>query len=72
MIKGDLRMSLWIGKPKAVVNGISVDIDPDKPVSPVIIQGRTFLPLRFIGETLDFKVDWDSLTERITLTYPRD
>ena len=70
--KETTSIQLWIGKPKALVNGAEVDIDSDKPVSPVIIQGRTFLPLRFTGETLGFKVDWDASTQRITLTYPKD
>jgi len=70
--KETTSIQLWIGKSKAVINGVTVDIDPDKPVSPVIIKGRTFLPLRFIGETLGFKVDWDAPTQRITLTYPKD
>ena len=70
-IKKDATIiQLWIGKPKAMVNGVSVDIDPDKPVSPVIIKGRTFLPLRFIAEAFEFKVDWEASIQRITLTYP--
>jgi hypothetical protein len=55
-----------------MVNGVSVDIDPDKPVYPVIVKGRTFLPLRFIAEAFEFKVEWDASTQRITLTYPKE
>lgn len=72
-IKKDATIiQLWIGKPKAMVNGVSVSIDPDKPVSPVIVKGRTFLPLRFIAEQFEFKVEWDATTQRITLTYPKE
>lgn len=70
IIKGEILIQLWIGKPKAVVNGKEVPIDPQKPLSPVIVKGRTFLPLRFIAETFEFKVDWDPKTQGITLTYP--
>jgi len=68
--KGTISIQLWIGRPKAIVNGKEVSIDTQKPVSPMIVKGRTFLPLRFIGETFEFKVDWDGATQGITLTYP--
>ncbi|MDD4028938.1 MAG: stalk domain-containing protein [Caldisericia bacterium] len=35
---------------------------------PCIINGRTMVPLRFIGETFGAKVDWDGVTQTITLT----
>ena len=61
---------LWIGKPKALIDGVEVPIDPQKPLSPMIVKGRTFLPIRFVAESFDFKVDWDPKTQGITLTYP--
>jgi hypothetical protein len=72
IVKNSVLIQLWIGRPKARINGVSVDIDPDKPVYPVIVKGRTFLPLRFIAEAFEFKVDWDAPTQRITLTYPKE
>ncbi|HOW03182.1 MAG: hypothetical protein KBH94_02185 [Caldisericia bacterium] len=68
--KDNIKIELWIGKITALVNGKEVKIDPDKPVAPVIVSGRTFLPLRFVTENLGFKVDWDAATQTITLTYP--
>lgn len=68
--KDNIRIELWIGKTTALVNGEEVKIDPEKPVAPVIVSGRTFLPLRFVAENLGFKVDWDADTQTITLTYP--
>jgi hypothetical protein len=70
ILKGYITLQLWIGKPKAIVNGKEVDINTQKPVSPVIVKGRTFLPLRFIAETFEFKIDWDPKIQSITLTYP--
>jgi len=64
----NLSLIFWIGNPKAVVNGKEVDIDPEKPVSPVIVKNRSYLPLRFIGEAFGFHVDWDPATQWITLT----
>jgi hypothetical protein len=68
--KGDISLTLWIGKPNAIVNGKQVKIDPDKPLSPMIRNGRTFLPLRFVAESFQFKVDWEAATQTITMTYP--
>lgn len=68
--KDALTMELWIGKEMAMVNGNEVKIDPEKPLSPVIVNGRTFLPLRFVAENLGFKVDWNGATQTIILTFP--
>ncbi len=68
--KDSISIELWIGKPTAMVNGKEVRIDAEKPVSPVIVSGRTFLPLRFVAENLGFKVEWDGATQVITLSYP--
>ena len=68
---GPISVELRIGNPKALVNGKEVAIDPNDKVTPVIVKGRTFVPLRFVAETFDFKVDWDAKTQGITLTYPK-
>jgi hypothetical protein len=68
--KDALTMELWIGKPTALVNGNEVKIDAEKEVSPVIVNARTFLPLRFVAENLGFKVDWEASSQKITLSYP--
>lgn len=55
---------LWLGKKEATLNGQNLTMDvPAKEV-----QGRTLLPLRFVGESLDCKVDWlaDKRLVRIT------
>lgn len=68
-----ITIDLWIGKNIASVNGKSVSIDPNNPkVVPLIIQGRTMLPVRFVAENLGCKVDWDGATKTITITYPKD
>lgn len=66
-------IELWIGKNIARVNGNYKFIDPNNPkVVPLIISGRTMLPVRFIAENLGCQVDWDSITKTITITYPKD
>jgi hypothetical protein len=50
--KGDV-IELWIGKKDAKINGRQIQIDPNNPkVVPVINNGRTLLPMRFVGENL--------------------
>jgi len=45
----------------AKVNGVDTPIDPTNPkVVPMIISGRTMLPVRFVAENLGCKVDWDT------------
>jgi len=58
-------MVLWIGKTTALVDGNKVSLD----VAPTIINGRTYLPLRFISENLGASVNWDSTTQTVTIYY---
>jgi hypothetical protein len=66
----DTIIELWIGKNVARVNGVDTPIDPNNPkVVPMIIQGRTMLPVRFVAENLGCQVDWDANTKTVTITY---
>ena len=66
----DTIIELWIGKNIARVNGVDTPIDPNNPkVVPMIIQGRTMLPVRFVAENLGCQVDWDANTKTVTITY---
>jgi DNA-binding beta-propeller fold protein YncE len=47
-------VKVWIGKAEGEVNGKKVKID----APPVIIDGSTFVPLRFIAEAFDAEVRW--------------
>ena len=46
------------------VNGVANEED----VAPIILNDRTLVPIRFITEALDGKVDWNPETKEITLT----
>ncbi|WP_248924525.1 copper amine oxidase N-terminal domain-containing protein [Paenibacillus hamazuiensis] len=37
-------------------------------VAPFTLEGRTMVPIRFIGEALGAKVDWNAEARRVTLT----
>lgn len=67
---GKDSLSLWIDKPQASLNGIALPIDAANPaVVPVITNGRTMLPLRFVAESLGIDVQYDATSKMITLTY---
>ncbi len=66
----DLTIKLWVDRPMARVNGKETPIDPDNlNITPQIRSGRTFLPLRFISETLGYTVEWIGSTQTIHVKY---
>jgi hypothetical protein len=67
---GDNSLELWIGKAVASLNGSPLPIDSaNSRVRPVILGGRTMLPIRFISESLGIDVEYETTTKMITLTY---
>jgi len=61
-----LEVKLTIGNTVVYVNGKEVQTD----VAPLIKSDRTFVPLRFIAETMGFNVEWNSANRSITITTP--
>lgn len=61
--KGDTSILLNINQPAAVVNGERIALD----VAPVLYDGRTLVPLRFVSEKLNLDVAFDSDANRIVL-----
>ena len=65
------RIEMWIGKNYAYVNGNSVPIDPDnQDITPFIKDDRTFVPLRFVSESLGMKVIWIGSFQEIFIFNP--
>jgi len=69
LIKQPIIMELWIDNPIAFINGVNIPIDKNNSLAPLVVNGRTFLPLRFVAESFNGKVDWDAPTQTITLTF---
>lgn len=61
-----LEIELTIGNTVVYVNGKEVKTD----VAPLIKSDRTFVPLRFIAETIGFNVEWNSANRSIAITTP--
>ncbi|MCX6086532.1 MAG: stalk domain-containing protein [Caldiserica bacterium] len=70
VVFGARNLELIIAKSFAVVNGIPVAIDPANAlVVPVIVKGRTMLPVRFVAEELGATVGWAPATQVVTLDF---
>jgi len=50
---------MTVGNNNALVDGNPVTLD----VPPTIVDGRTVVPLRFVGESLNANVSYDENTE---------
>ena len=63
---GQRTISMTIGSKVMVINGVDVAMS----AAPVIVNGRTFLPLRDLGYALGLnedKIAWDDATKTATL-----
>ncbi|PIV54530.1 MAG: copper amine oxidase [Caldiserica bacterium CG02_land_8_20_14_3_00_36_38] len=66
----DKAIKLWIDNPMAEVNGEKIAIDPNNSnVEPIIINSRTYMPIRFVSENLGCNVSWDNTTRKVTIIY---
>ncbi len=67
---GDITLA--IGKNIAIVNGKEEYIDPDnKKIKPFIKNGRTYLPLRFVMESIGSSVEWIPKEKAVIVIYPK-
>lgn len=57
-------ITLKIGEKRAFKNGKEIKFD----TKAVLKQDRTFVPLRFVSETLGASVDWDSKTSTVIIS----
>lgn len=61
--KQGVQIELQINNPVAKVNGNSVML----PVAPELKDGNTFIPLRFISETVESKIEWDDASRTVVI-----
>lgn len=60
-----IQLVLWIGKKTALIEGKNVELENP----PIILNGRTMVPLRFIGDNLQAKVEWIKEKNTVRITY---
>jgi hypothetical protein len=64
VITGDVKAAFWIGSDQMELNGVKKDVGAKL----FIKDGRTQVPLRFIAELLDWKVEYNKADSTIKLT----
>jgi len=57
---------LQVGNLNALVDGTFVKLEQP----PIIKEGRTMVPLRFVSESLGAQVGWDNTSKTITIVFP--
>jgi hypothetical protein len=62
--RGTSQIQLTIGSRSAFVNGRQVTLD----VPPMVVGGRTLVPLRFVSEAMGAGVDWEPSTRTVFIT----
>lgn len=62
-MRGDTKIECWINKIFAAVDDDQVKLD----VPPMIVAGRTLVPLRFFAEALGAEVRWDGATSTVEI-----
>ncbi len=45
------------------------DVKNEMDTAPVIKDGRTLLPIRYVSETFGAKVDWDGKEEKVSISF---
>ena len=59
---------LQLDNPYLTKNGTLQEIDPGRGTVPIIISGRTMVPIRAIVEAMDGTVGWEGTAQKITLS----
>jgi hypothetical protein len=61
--KGSTTINLQIGSTTALYNGSQATLD----ATPQIVDGRTLVPARFVGEALWAQVSWDAANRQVDI-----
>lgn len=64
VIDDGIEINLAIGNKKATVNGTEIELDAE----PVIHKDRTYIPTRFVAQSLSRLVFWDSSAYSVVIT----
>jgi hypothetical protein len=63
--RGTSQVQLSIGSRIAIVDGQIVELKDVPP--PIIVKGRTLVPVRFISEAFGAQVSWNAATQTVTI-----
>lgn len=68
-ILNKVQAVLEIGSPNMSVNGQVKEIDPGKGTSPVIVEGRTLVPVKAIVDAIGGTLSWNDSDKKVTIGY---
>lgn len=58
---------LKLESPDMSVDGVSQEVDPGRGTMPIVISGRTMVPIRAVVEAMGGTAEWEASTKKITL-----
>lgn len=64
-------ITMQVGNPSMTINGVEKRIDNDG-TTPVVVDGRTLMPVRTFVEAIGGKANWNDDTKTTTLTFNGD
>ena len=70
--ESDIVVSMQINNPIMMVNGQKTEIDEGRNTTPIINNSRTLVPIRAIIEAFGGSVDWNGVTQTVTLKLDND
>lgn len=59
------NVEMWLNSTRLVANGAEDNMD----IEPAVIEGRTFVPVRFSAENLDAQTHWITSTQEVVIVY---
>ncbi|MGM9551437.1 MAG: stalk domain-containing protein [Clostridia bacterium] len=68
----DVIVSLQIDNPIMQINGVNEEIDEGRGTVPLIVDGRTLVPIRAIVEAFGGGANWDNSTRSVILSMEDD
>ena len=68
----DVVVSMQINNPIMEVNGVYTEIDEGRGTTPVVLNDRTFVPIRAIIDAFGGNVVWEESSQTVTLTMNSD
>lgn len=60
-------LTFQINSPYMVVRGVTQEIDPGRGTVPIVVNGRTLLPIRAVVESIGGTIAWDGATQKVTI-----
>lgn len=64
---GTGSISLQVGNASMTVGGVSREIDPGQGTAPVVVNGRTFVPIRAIVEAMGGTMGWSGTENKVSI-----